>query len=199
MITRAKVATATSLIISTLQLLSITAMQLQRIMDRGRLCAAISDKAPILRNVPRKRESARFSSDLSDTAHPVSLRQFLQGGLGDLTARLSFAEPLDNERKRIRRFGSDCVSFFLGWRTVPSLRFLNVIKFNEGKPFGRNSIKPSYVAGADKIVTAGSFGCGSPRFGKRLVSLWVGYFMNGNDNLSLRLGLCPRYLLLGRH
>jgi hypothetical protein len=46
------------------------------------------------------------------------------------------------------------------------LRFLDAIEFDEGKSFRRNSIKPSYVAGTDEIVTTSGFGCGSPLFGK---------------------------------
>src|SRR5262249_11519800 len=88
-----------------------------------------------------------------------------------------------------------------------SSRFLDAIEFDEGKPFGRNSVKPSYIAGTDEIVTAGDFGCGLPLFGKGFVSLRIGYFLNGNDNVNWRfglsaggrIGLCRRYLLLGCH
>jgi hypothetical protein len=64
------------------------------------------------------------------------------------------------------------------------LCFLDAIEFDESKPFRRNSIKPSYVSGTDDIVTA----CGFSLFGKGFVSLGIGYFLNGNDNVKRRLG-----------
>jgi hypothetical protein len=87
---------------------------------------------------------------------------------------------------------------------VPS--FLDAIEFDESKPFRRNSIKPSYVIGTDDIVTTCGFGCSFSLFGKGFVSLGIGYFLNGNDNLKRRLGVSAEgggrigwYLLLGCH
>jgi hypothetical protein len=54
------------------------------------------------------------------------------------------------------------------------LCFFNAVELNEGKLLRGRPIKLSYVAGTNEIVTAGSYRCGSPLFGKRFVNLRIG-------------------------